>query len=117
VQSQCWNKKKENEHYPKVREKIQGKCSQFFFVNLKPFAEPWAIGVPRDQGHNPIKQGKKDPNGEGPQENVSEENDFFPFHGSSLISNGGIDARLSGLRNLREFEMSMDQLRACESAK
>src|SRR5437867_4343838 len=66
--------------------KVQSKRTQFFFVYLKLFAEPGAIGVPQRQGDNPVEQGEKDPNGEGTQEQVSEENDFFAFHDSSVIS-------------------------------
>jgi hypothetical protein len=73
--------------------------------------------VPQRQGDNPVEQGEEDPNSEGTQEKVSKENDFFPLHDSSLISNGGIDTRLSGLRNLRELGISMEQLGACESVR
>jgi hypothetical protein len=73
--------------------------------------------MPQGQGHNPVGQGEEDPNSKGTQEKVSKENDLFAFHDSSVISNGGIDARLSGLRNLREFATSMDQFRTCELAK
>jgi len=117
VQSQARDKKKENEHHPQVREKVQDKRSEFFFVNLKSFAKPWAIGVPHGKGDNPVEQGEEDTNGEGTQEKVSEENDFFALHGASVISDGKIGARLFGLRNLREFAISMDQHRTCESAK
>ena len=55
VQSQRWDKKEKDNHYPQVCEKVQGKCPQFFFVQLKPFAEPWAIGMPKSHGGNPIE--------------------------------------------------------------
>jgi hypothetical protein len=117
VQSQRRDKKKEDKHHPQVREKVQGEGTQLFFVHLKPLSKPWSITIPQGQGDNPVEQSEEDPNSEGTQEKVSEENDFFALHDSSVISNGGIDARLSGLRNLREFAKSMDQLRTCESAK
>jgi hypothetical protein len=55
MQSQRWDKKEKDNHYPQVCEKVQGKCPQFFFVHLKPFAEPWAIGMPQSHGGNPIE--------------------------------------------------------------
>jgi hypothetical protein len=58
--------------------------------------------MPQSQGDNPVEQREEDSNDKGAQEKVSEENDFFAFHDSSVISDGGIDARLSGPRNLRE---------------
>ena len=58
--------------------------------------------MPQSQGDNPVEQREEDSNDKGAQEKVSEENDFFAFHGSSVISDAGIDARLSGARNLRE---------------
>jgi hypothetical protein len=117
VQSQSRDKKEKDNHYPQICEKVQGKRAQFFFVYLKPFTEPWAIGMPQSEGDNPVEQSEEHPNREGAQENVSEENDFFALHGAPVISDGMIAARLSGQRNLREFVVSMDQLRTCESAK
>jgi hypothetical protein len=73
--------------------------------------------MPQSQGDNPVEQREEDTNDKGAQEKVSKENDFFAFHGSSFISDGGIDARLSDPRNLREFAKPMYQFRACESAK
>jgi hypothetical protein len=55
VQRQRWDKKEKDNHYSQVCEKVQDKCPQFFFVHLKPFAEPWAIGMPQSQGGNPIE--------------------------------------------------------------
>ena len=52
--------------------------------------------MPQSQGDNPVEQREEDTNDKGAQEKVSEENDFFAFHDSSVISDGGIDARLSG---------------------
>jgi hypothetical protein len=96
VQSQRWDKKEKDNHYPQVCEKVQGKRPQFFFVHLKPFAEPWTIGMPQSHGGNPIEEGKENTNSKGTQEKVSEENDFFAFHDSSIISDEGIGARLFG---------------------
>jgi hypothetical protein len=96
VQSQRRDKEEKDNYDPYITEKVQSKRTQFFFVYLKLFAEPWAIGVPQGQGDNPVEQGEEDPNGEGTQEQVSEENDFFAFHDSSVISDGGIGARLFG---------------------
>jgi creatinine amidohydrolase len=67
--------------------------------------------LPQSQRNNPVEQGEEDAHDKGAQEKVPEEDDFLALHDSSVISNGGIDARLSGLRNLREFEKSMHQLR------
>ncbi len=58
--------------------------------------------MPQNQSDNPVEQREENSNDNGPQKEVSEEDDFFAFHVSSLISDGGIDARLSGPRNLRE---------------
>ena len=65
VQSQGWNKEKEHEHHPQVCEKVQGNRPKFFFVYLKPFAEPWAVGMPQGYGDNPVEEGEEDANGEG----------------------------------------------------
>jgi hypothetical protein len=94
VQSQRRDKEEKDNYDPYITEKVQSKRTQFFFVYLKLFAEPWAIGVPQGQGDNPVEQGEEDPNAEGTQEQVSEENDLFAFHDSSVISDGGIGARL-----------------------
>jgi hypothetical protein len=96
VQSQRWDKEEKDNYDPYIREKVQSKRTQFFFVEFKSFAEPGAIGVPQGQGDNPVEQGEEDPNSEGTQEQVSEESDFFAFHDSSVISDGGIGARLFG---------------------
>jgi hypothetical protein len=117
VQSQSRDKKEKDNHYPQICEKVQSKRAQFFFVDFKPFTEPWAVGMPQSESDNPVEQGEEHPNREGAQEKVSEENDFFALHGAPVISDGRMRTRLSGLRNLREFVVSMDQLRACESAK
>jgi hypothetical protein len=117
VQSQSWDKEKEHKHHPQVCEKVQGNYPQVFFVYLKLFAEPWAIGVPQSQGNNPVEQGEENPNGKSTQEKVSKENDFFAFHDSSVISDEGTSARLLASRNLREFFKSTGELTACESAK
>jgi hypothetical protein len=54
--------------------------------------------MPQSQGDNPVEQREENSNDKGAQEKVSEENDFFAFHDSLVISDGGIDARLSGPR-------------------
>ena len=65
VQSQGWNKEKEYKHHPQVCEKVQGNYPEVLLVYLKPFAEPWAIGMPQGQGDNPVEEGEEDPNSEG----------------------------------------------------
>jgi hypothetical protein len=102
VQSQRRDQEKKDNYDPYVREKVQSKRTKFFFIKFKSFDQPWNIGMPQSQGDNPVKQREKDSNGKGAQEKVSEENDFFAFHDSSVISDGGIGARLSDPRNLRE---------------
>ena len=117
MQSQRRNKKEKDNHYSQICEEVQGKRSQRFFVYVKLFAEPWTVSVPQRQGDNPVEQSKEDPNGEGTQEKVSEEDYFFAFHDPSIISDGRVGARLFGPTNLREFVILMDQLRECESAR
>jgi hypothetical protein len=117
VQSQRWDKEEKDNYYPHVREKVQSKRTQFFFIELKSFDQPRNIGMPQSQGDNPVEQREEDSNDKGAQEKVSEENDFFAVHDSSVISGGGIAARLSSPRNVREFAESMDQLKTCESPK
>jgi hypothetical protein len=102
VQSQCRDKKEKDNYDPYVREKVQSKRTQFFFIKFKSFDQPWNIGMPQNQSDNPVEQREENSNDNGAQEKVSEEDDFFAFHVSSVISDGGIDARLSGPRNLRE---------------
>ncbi len=58
--------------------------------------------MPQSQGDNPVEEREEDSNDKGAQEKVPEENDFFAFHDSSVISDGGIGARLFSPRNLRE---------------
>jgi hypothetical protein len=102
VQSQCRDKKEKDNYDPYVREKVQSKHTQLFFIKFKSFDQPWNIGMPQNQSDNPVEQREENSNDNGAQEKVSEEDDFFAFHVSSVISDGGIDARLSGPRNLRE---------------
>jgi hypothetical protein len=42
--------------------------------------------MPQSQGDNPVEQREEDSNDKGAQEKVSEKNDFFAFHDSSVIS-------------------------------
>src|SRR5438067_7773730 len=80
MQSQRRNEEEKDNHYPNVREKIQGECSQFLFIHFKLFHEPWRVGVPRSQSGNPIEHSEKDANRKGAKEKVSKEDDFFAFH-------------------------------------
>ena len=102
MQSQRRDQEKKDNYDPYVREKVQSKRPKFFFIKFKSFDQPRNIGMPQSEGDNPVKQREEDSDGKGAQEKVPEENDFFAFHDSSLISDGGIDARLSDPRNLRE---------------
>ena len=117
MQSQRRDQEEKDNYDSYVREKVQSKRTKFVFIKFKSFDQPWNIGMPQNQSDNPVEQREEDTNDKGAQEKVSKENDFFAFHGSSVISDGGIDARLSGPRNLREFAKPMYQFRACESAK
>jgi hypothetical protein len=117
VQSQRWDQEEKDNYDPYVREKVQRKRTKFFFIKFKSFYQPGNIGMPQGQGDNPVEQREEDSNDKGAQEKVSEENDFFAFHDSSVISDRGIGARLSSPRNLREFAKPMYQFRACELAK
>jgi hypothetical protein len=98
VQSQRRDQEEKDNYDPYVREKIQCKRSKFFFIQLKSFDQPRNIGMPQSQGDNPVEQREENSNDKGAQEKVPEENDFVAFHDSSVISDGGIDARLSGPR-------------------
>jgi hypothetical protein len=102
VQSQRRDQEEKDNYDPHVREKVQRKRTKFFFIKFKSFDQPRNIGMPQSQGDKPVEQREEDTNDKGAQEKVSEENDFFAFHDSSFISDGGIDARLSGPRILRE---------------
>ena len=117
VQGQRRDKEEKDNYYPYIREKVQSKRTQFFFVELKSFNKPGGIGMPQGYRGNPVEEGEEDTSDKGAQEKVSEENDFFAVHDSSVISDGGIGVRLSSPRNLREFAESMDHLGTCESAK
>jgi hypothetical protein len=96
VQSQCRDKKEKDNYDPYVREKVQSKRTQFFFIKFKSFDQPWNIGMPQNQSDNPVEQREENSNDNGAQEKVSEEDDFFAFHVSSVTSDARIDARLSG---------------------
>jgi len=94
VQSQRRDKEEKDNNYPYIREKVQSKRTQFFFGQFKSFNEPGGIGMPQGQRGNPVEEGEEDTNDKGAQEQVPEENDFFAVHDSSVISDGGIGARL-----------------------
>ena len=47
VQRQRWDKEEKDNNYPYVREKVQSKRTQFFFVEFKSFNEPGGIGMPQ----------------------------------------------------------------------
>jgi hypothetical protein len=98
VQSQRWDQEEKDNYYPYVREKVQSKSTQFLFIKFKSFDQPRNVGMPQSQRDNPVEQREEDSNDKGAKEKVSEENDFFAFHDSSVVSDGAIDARLSGRR-------------------
>jgi hypothetical protein len=102
VQSQRRDQEEKDNYDPYVREKVQRERSKFAFIKIKSFDQPRNIKMPQSQGDNPVEQCEEDSNDRGAQENVSEENDFFAFHDSSVISDGRLDARLSGPGILRE---------------
>jgi hypothetical protein len=86
MQSQRRHEEEKDNHYPHIRKKVQGECPQFLFIQFKLFDEPRSIRVPQHQCKNPIEQREEDANAKGAQEKIPEENDFFAFHNSPLIS-------------------------------
>jgi hypothetical protein len=117
MQGQRRNKEEKDNHYPQVRKKVQGQRAQFLFIHFELFGEPWSVGVPQNQGRNPVEQSEENTNHKSAQENVPQQNDLFAVHDSPVVSDGSIDMRLSCQRNLRELMKAMDQLRACELAR
>jgi hypothetical protein len=95
MQSQCRDKEKEDEHDPHVCEEVHSKYTQLFFIQLERLDKPWGVTIPQDQGDKPVEQSEQDANHKTAQKKVSEKNDFFAFHNSSVISDGRTAARLS----------------------
>jgi hypothetical protein len=116
VQSERRDKKEKDNHYPQICEKFRVSAPSSFSSSLNR-SEPWARGVPRRHGDDPVEQSEEDTNNKGAQKKVSEENNFFAFHDSSVISDGAIGARLPDTTNPRELLKSVGHLWKCESAK